>query len=141
MERSASGRWTLVREHVRTGERSVWSVSDIRRRTRKIFNMEGCNNLSESLVKCVKMAYSHMSGCRVRGLRGGNLNNGLNDGAWYVNVNNALSNSNANNGCRLSTYLRQFYSGSICHHLLVNRFALMMLVVWRELIGRAYAEV
>ena len=33
---------------------------------------------------------------------GGNANNGGNDGPGYVNANNALSNSNANIGCRLA---------------------------------------
>lgn len=36
------------------------------------------------------------------GLRGGTLNYGLTDGAWYVNVSIALSSSNAHIGCRLS---------------------------------------
>lgn len=34
--------------------------------------------------------------------RGGNVNNAANGGAGYVNVNNALSNSNANIGARLA---------------------------------------
>ena len=33
---------------------------------------------------------------------GGNVNNGLNDGVGYANVNNTLGNANANIGCRLS---------------------------------------
>lgn len=35
-------------------------------------------------------------------LFGGNSNNGLNAGAFYVNVNNLASNSNWNNGASLS---------------------------------------
>ena len=35
--------------------------------------------------------------------RGGNANNGANDGLGYVNVNNTVGNSNGNIGARLST--------------------------------------
>ena len=34
--------------------------------------------------------------------RGGNVNNGANDGGGYVNVNNGLTNANANIGGRLA---------------------------------------
>jgi len=33
--------------------------------------------------------------------RGGNVNNGANCGLGYVNVNNGLTNQNANIGCRV----------------------------------------
>ena len=79
-----------------------------------------------------------MCDSRVRALRGGNLNNGANDGAFNVNVNNGLTNANANIGCRLSACLS---SALICHHLLVDCFAYTMLVVWRKLIRRLHAEV
>ena len=36
-------------------------------------------------------------------IRGGNLNNGGNDGPFYLNLNNAFSNSNWNYGSRLET--------------------------------------
>lgn len=35
-------------------------------------------------------------------LGGGNLNNGANGGLWYVNANNALTNTNWNIGSRQS---------------------------------------
>lgn len=34
-------------------------------------------------------------------IRGGNLNNGANDGPFYLNLNNGFSNSNWNYGSRL----------------------------------------
>ena len=43
-------------------------------------------------------------------LFGGNSNNGLNAGAFYVNVNNLASNSNWNNGASLSdNYPREIH--------------------------------
>lgn len=48
---------------------------------------------------------------RARALfRGGNANNGANDGLGYVNVNNAVGNSNTNIGGRLSTSKSPFAS-------------------------------
>lgn len=38
---------------------------------------------------------------------GGNANNGANDGVGYANVNNGLTNSNANIGARLATQVLQ----------------------------------
>jgi len=38
-------------------------------------------------------------------LRGGNVNNGANDGGGYVNVNNGLANANTNIGGRLAEYV------------------------------------
>ena len=35
-------------------------------------------------------------------IRGGNVNNGTNGGAGYVNANNGLTNANANIGARLA---------------------------------------
>jgi len=46
--------------------------------------------------------------------RGGNANNGLNAGFAYVNVNNAVGNSNTNIGARLST--SQVFCISISQH-------------------------
>ena len=44
-----------------------------------------------------------LGGCRARLVYfGGNVNNGANDGVGYANVNNGLTNANANIGCRLS---------------------------------------
>ena len=37
---------------------------------------------------------------------GGNANNGANDGVAYCNVNNGLTNSNANIGARLATQFK-----------------------------------
>ena len=91
-------------------------------------------------VEMLKMAHGRMSGSRA-GLRGGNLNNGANDGAWYVNVNNGLSNTNANYGCRLSEYMKaKVNSASMRHHLLVDGFARIVLVGWPERTGRIYAH-
>jgi len=38
--------------------------------------------------------------------RGGNANNGANDGLGYVNVNNGLTNSNVNISGRLSVFFK-----------------------------------
>jgi hypothetical protein len=42
-------------------------------------------------------------------IRGGNSNNGANDGAFYVNVNNDLSNTNANYGGRLASVSKHYF--------------------------------
>jgi len=41
---------------------------------------------------------------------GGNANNGANDGVGYANVNNGLTNSNANIGARLATQVLHRWS-------------------------------
>ena len=43
---------------------------------------------------------------------GGNANNGANDGVGYVNLNNGLSNANANIGARLATQVTDWSSFS-----------------------------
>ena len=40
----------------------------------------------------------------VTAIRGGNSNNGLNCGAFYVNLNNTASRTNWNNGAALYSY-------------------------------------
>ena len=40
----------------------------------------------------------------VAGIRGGNANNGSNDGLGNVNVNNGVGNANANYGARLAAF-------------------------------------
>ena len=52
----------------------------------------------------IGVAYNAVGSPRA-GLRGGNANNGSNDGLGYVNVNNAVGNANANYGGRLSAFL------------------------------------
>lgn len=42
----------------------------------------------------------------VTAIRGGNSNNGLNCGSFYVNVSNDAGNTNWNNGAALISYLR-----------------------------------
>lgn len=44
-------------------------------------------------------------------IRGGNWNNGANDGAFTLNLNNAPSNSNTNIGFRCSRYALPAYAG------------------------------
>lgn len=46
-------------------------------------------------------------------IRGGNANNGLNCGLGYVNVNNGLSNANANIGCRVANWKKHFFGHSV----------------------------
>jgi hypothetical protein len=46
-------------------------------------------------------------GLRFVPLRGGNWNNGANAGLFYLNLNNARSNSNSNIGFRLASPYRQ----------------------------------
>ena len=41
------------------------------------------------------------------GIRGGNANNGSNDGLGYVNVNNAVGNANVNIGVRPAAFSRR----------------------------------
>ena len=66
------------------------------------------HNLNISLI--ANVGYNAVRFPRA-GIRGGNANNGSNDGLGYVNVNNAVGNANANNGGRLSAFLyRMFYS-------------------------------
>jgi len=43
-------------------------------------------------------------------IRGGNSNNGANDGSSYVNVNNDLGNTNANYGGRLASVSKQIFN-------------------------------
>lgn len=40
--------------------------------------------------------------------RGGNANNGANDGLGYVNVNNGLTNANVNISGRLSAHRKKY---------------------------------
>ena len=47
--------------------------------------------------------------CPRAGFRGGNANNSSNDGLGYVNVNNAVGNSNTNIGARLSAFLYRLF--------------------------------
>ncbi len=42
-------------------------------------------------------------------IRGGNSNNGANDGSSYVNVNNDLGNTNANYGGRLASVSKHYF--------------------------------
>lgn len=68
-------------------------------------------------------------------LRGGNLNNGANAGGWNLNVNNGLSNSNANYGCRLAAG----FLATARRDLLVNSFSHHVLVGWPERTGYNHA--
>ena len=55
----------------------------------------GCNKPRKRLLQLPEgeCVFLSASGARVV-IRGGNLNNGANDGAFYVNVNNELTNAN-----------------------------------------------
>ena len=66
----------------------------------------GCNKPRKRLLQLPEgeCVFLSASGARVV-IRGGNLNNGANDGAFYVNVNNELTNANANIGGRLAEWL------------------------------------
>ena len=66
----------------------------------------GCNKPRKRLLQLPEgeCVFLSASGARVV-LRGGNANNGANDGAFYVNVNNELTNANTNIGGRLAEWL------------------------------------
>ena len=62
------------------------------------------NGMNVSTGNSVGVGY--VAVCLFRaGFRGGNANNGSNDGLGYVNVNNAVGNNNTNIGARLSAFL------------------------------------